>query len=91
MGEGGGGVPLSMGVSKYSNEAHYTPWVCLKPVGKGFILKQSGANFGHHLFFCTAGDKKDEWSSPYIKGVSGGGEGVERSVKRLRPLKFNLP
>ena len=53
---------------------------------------QSGANFGHHLFFCTTGiKKKDEWSSPYIKGVSGGGEGVEGSVKRLRPLKFNLP
>ena len=54
---------------------------------------RSGANFGHHLFFCTTGNKKkkDEWSSPYIKGVSGGGEGVEGSVKRLRPLKFNLP
>ena len=24
LGEGGAGVPLSMGVSKYSNEAHYT-------------------------------------------------------------------
>ena len=53
---------------------------------------RSGANFGHHLFFCTTGiKKKDEWSSSYIKGVSGGGEGVEGSVKRLRPLNLISP